>query len=377
MGGAAEVATDPASQPSGRGDRVKILDRYLSRQFLATFILLVTALPFLFLITDLTDQLDNYIARGLPARAIAISYIYYIPQLVFWGFPIAALIATVFTIGNMTRHQEIAAAKAGGVSFYRIVAPVLLLGGILSVAAIGVGELVPVANQKRSELLESDGGYVNPFRMNLVFRTEDGRTLAANRLSAESNEMQNVVLENRVAADSMWISSAAGLARWNPEEGWTLEEGYQRWVEDSGEESSLHFSSMQVPHLRETPEELLTTSKEAEAMRYRELERFIDTIERSGGDSSEFRVYLAQKLALPLAVLVIVLFGAPLATSSERGGTAFGVGISLAVTMVYLMLFQVGEAIGASGAIHPLVAAWSPNVLFLVSGAFLFWRVRT
>src|SRR5690606_32445361 len=138
---------------------------------------------------------------GLPASAIAVSYVYFLPQLIYWGFPIAALIAPVFTLGNMTRHQEIAAAKAGGISFYRLVTPVLLLGAILSVVAIGIGDIVPIANERRVELLESDGGYVNPFRLNLVFRTEDGRTLAANRLSAEQNEMMNVVLESRIAAD--------------------------------------------------------------------------------------------------------------------------------------------------------------------------------
>jgi lipopolysaccharide export system permease protein len=78
-----------------------------------------------------------------------------------------------------------------------------------------------------------------------------------------------------------------------------------------------------------------------------------------------------------MAILVIVLFGAPLATTSQRGGTAFGVGISLAVTMVYLMLFKVGEAIGGSGAVDPVLAAWAPNVLFFVAGLFLLWRVRT
>src|SRR5690606_3581132 len=102
--------------PEPEGGDVKHLDRYLLRQFTGTFVVLVLSLPFLFMVTDLADQLGNYLSRGVPMRNVAISYIYQIPQLVFWGFPIAALIATVFTIGNMTRHQEITAAKAGGVS---------------------------------------------------------------------------------------------------------------------------------------------------------------------------------------------------------------------------------------------------------------------
>jgi lipopolysaccharide export system permease protein len=112
-------------------------------------------------------------------------------------------------------------------------------------------------------------------------------------------------------------------------------------------------------------------------MRYRELEKFIGTIDRSGGESAGYRVGLAQKISLPLAVLVIVLFGAPLSSSTQRGGTAFGVGISLGVTLVYLMMFKVAEAIGESGVIHPLVAAWAPNAIFFVAALFLLFRVRT
>jgi lipopolysaccharide export system permease protein len=137
------------------------------------------------------------------------------------------------------------------------------------------------------------------------------------------------------------------------------------------------FTTLYAQSLEETPEELLTVGKDPEEMRYAELQRFIGTIERSGGDPAEFEVGLAHKISLPLAVLVIVLFGAPLSTSTQRGGTAFGVGISLGVTMVYLMMFKVGEAIGESGVIHPLVAAWSPNALFFAAAIVLLSRVRT
>jgi len=356
---------------------VKILDRYLLRQFLGTFLLLVFALPFLFLITDLTDSLDRYLARGIPIRSVALSYLYFIPQLVFWGFPIAALVGTVFTLGNMTRHQEIAAAKAGGISYYRIVAPFLFIAALLSLGAAGIGEVVPVANQRRAEILGERETVTTPFRTNFVFRTEDGRTLSAGRLNAEESEMSNVVLEGVDRETRLRVHQTAATASWLADGGWSLKEGFLRWIEEDGSETAFAFTRLRVPHLLERPEDFLAAPKEPDEMRYAELERFIATIERSGGDASEYRVNLAQKLALPLAVLVIVLFGAPLATTSRRGGTAFGIGISLAVTMVYLMFFKVGEAIGASGAISPLIAAWAPNVVFLIAGVLLLWRVRT
>jgi lipopolysaccharide export system permease protein len=366
----------PSCQPRAE-PAVKLLDRYLLRQFFGTFAVLLLGLPVLFVITDLTDQLDNYLSRGIPAAVVALSYLYYLPQLVFWGFPIASLIATVFTIGNMTRYQEITAAKAGGVSFYRLAAPLVLCATVLSVAALGLGELVPVANQKRAEALRERQRVVTPFRDNIVFRTESGRTLAANRVSTLQSDMERVVVETPPAEDGLRHQMSAARAVYYPDRGWAFNDGHFRWIPEDGPPRSLAFSSMKIRELEERPEELLAIPKDAEEMTYRELERFIRSIDRSGGDPGEYRVDLAQKVSLPLAIFVIVLFGAPLATSSKRGGTAYGVGVSLIITLIYLMMFRVGKAVGASGAVDPMVAAWAPNVIFLIGAIILFWRVRT
>jgi lipopolysaccharide export system permease protein len=356
---------------------VKILDRYLLRQFVVTFVLLVLGIPILFVITDLTDNLDKYLGRGLPLSSVAASYLYSIPQFVFWAMPIAALVATVFTIGNMTRYQEIAAAKAGGVSFFRLIVPIIGVAAVLSVLGVGLGEVVTVTNQKRAELLGERRGTSSPFRMNFVFQTEGGRTLSVRRLDSEAREMSNLVVERAETATKPAVHQTVQRARWTPESGWTLEEGHLRVLEEGGGERSFAFASARIPALRESPEELLAEPKRTEEMSYAEITRFINAIERSGGNSRKLQVEQAQKIALPLAILVIVLFGAPLSTSSQRGGTAYGIGISLAVTMIYLMLFRVGTAVGSSGALDPLVAAWMPNVLFLVAGLFLLSRVRT
>jgi lipopolysaccharide export system permease protein len=112
-------------------------------------------------------------------------------------------------------------------------------------------------------------------------------------------------------------------------------------------------------------------------MRFAELTRFIRSLERSGGDANLLRVELALKLAIPVTCLVIALFGAPLATSTQRGGTAYGIGVSLATTVTFLMLIQLTKAIGGKGLLSPDVAAWIPNALFALMGLILLARVRT
>lgn len=356
---------------------MKLLDLYIARQFIATFLMLVLGLPLLFIITDITDQLDKYLARGVGMRDVAISYVYYLPQFVFWSLPIAALVATVFTIGNMTRHQEIAAAKAGGVSFYRLIVPVMVLAAMLSVGAVAIGELIPTTNRMRAEVLGERQRRMSPLRTNFVFQTDGGRVLSVRRLDAERQRMANVVLERQ--STEMWpgVHQTAIEARWQPEEGWVFHDGYLRVLDDEGRELSFAYEQLRLPDFGETPEDLLAESKEPDEMTYREIDRFVRSVERSGGDAGELRVEQAQKLSLPLAIFVIVLFGAPLSTSSQRGGTAYGIGISLLITMVYLMLFKVGQAVGSSGTVDPLIAAWTPNALFLLGALVLLRRVRT
>jgi len=112
-------------------------------------------------------------------------------------------------------------------------------------------------------------------------------------------------------------------------------------------------------------------------MRFAELSRFIRALERSGGDASVLRVERALKIAIPVTCLVIALFGAPLATSTQRGGTAYGIGLSLGITVTFLMLIQLTKAVGGKGLIAPDLAAWIPNAIFAVMGVVLLARVRT
>lgn len=112
-------------------------------------------------------------------------------------------------------------------------------------------------------------------------------------------------------------------------------------------------------------------------MTYSQMTRMAAIITRSGGDPKELLTKREEKLAIPVATLVIILFGIPLATSAGRGGASVGIGLSLASTILYLVMFRVSTGFGDSGAIPPIAAAWLPNLLFLVAGLVLMARVRT
>ena len=356
---------------------MRILDRYVTREFLRLFLLFALASPLMFVIFDITDNLDRHLRRGIPPAQVALSYVYQLPLFILYAFPVAALIATIFTINNMARYSELTAAKAGGISFYRLIAPLPLLGVLLAGGALVLSEVVPVANRLRSEIL-GHRGRMRTARTDFVYRTTDGLVFAIRRLDVESREIRGISMEREGDETRVpTVHATAELAIYEPGRGWVLHDGYVRWLFGSDVERTFKFQSMRPRGFQETPEQLLAQPKDPEEMRYRELAHFIDIIERSGGRPLALRVDLAQKIAIPMATLIIVLFAAPLATSAQRGGPAYGIGIALGVTLVYLMLFRIAGAAGATGNLPPVLAAWLPNLVFAIGAGILLYRART
>jgi lipopolysaccharide export system permease protein len=169
----------------------------------------------------------------------------------------------------------------------------------------------------------------------------------------------------------------ANEAAWRRGGGWALQSGAMHVVPDTNRDVAFTFDRMVDRKLTERPVDLMAKPRSPQEMRYTELTRFIVALERSGGDANVLRVERALKIAIPVTCLIIALFGAPLATSTQRGGAAYGIGISLATTVVFLMMIQLTKAVGGKGLINPDLAAWVPNAVFAVVGVFLLSRVRT
>jgi lipopolysaccharide export system permease protein len=248
----------------------------------------------------------------------------------------------------------------------------LLLGLLL-------GELVPRTNARRAELLEERKASVGTDRFNFAYASEEGRVYKVTSLNVPSGQIAglNVERKGRGAEYPTYILSAR-RGTWQAGRGWTLHAAALHVVpSDSAPDVVWRADSVRDRRLHESPLDLMATPRSPQEMGYRELGRFIRALERSGGDANELRVERALKIAIPVTCLIIALFGAPLATSTQRGGAAFGVGISLATTIVFLMMIQLTKAIGGKGLIDPDLAAWVPNAVFAVIGLTLLTRVRT
>ena len=349
----------------------------IARTFLRIFLLFILGAPLLFIVGDLVEQVDRYFDRGLTVGEVATAYVYMLPEFISWSFPIAALLAAVFTIHAMTQHREVLAAKAGGISFHRLMAPLVVVGMVLSGFGLILSEVVPVAKRRSEQILRSEE-VGRQWRTDFVFKTDDNRTLTVRRLTVFAPSMTQVVLE--VSADSSGRPAEhlqAMRVPFDSVRGWTFENGYLRILSDRAAPLTFYFDSLRSSTFGEPPRGLLAQANDEDEMTDAEIDRMVANITRSGGDASRLLVEKGQRKAIAVATLVIILFGAPLATSSQRGGTAHGIGVALGSTILYLLLFRLAKAAGQSGALSPVLSAWLPNLLFLVCAMILLKRVRT
>jgi lipopolysaccharide export system permease protein len=358
---------------------LKPLDRYVLAEWVKIFVGTALGFPLLVIVIDLTEKLDKYLNRTLPPQDIALAYLYGIPDTMFLVMPAAVLFATVFSVGAFTRHSEITAAKASGISFYRFIRPMAIGALLATLTGLGIGAISPLTNARRVELLKERQFTNRSTRFNFTYASDAGRVYTLGGADVDQRALNEVVVERKgknASYPTYFVSARTG--KYDARHGrWTLHSGVMHLLLTDSMNVTIAFDSLRDRRMTEAPKALMASSKVPDEMTFRELGAFIDALERSGSEVGALKVGRMLKIAIPVTCVIIMLFGAPLATSTQRGGTAFGVGISLGTTVIFLMLVQLTQAIGSKGLVPPNLAAWLPGIVFGTVGIVLLAKVRT
>jgi lipopolysaccharide export system permease protein len=354
------------------------LDRYILGAFFKIFFVTALGFPLLVIIIDATDNLSKYLARDIPPAALFRSYLYYIPESLFMVLPASVLFATVFTIGSLSRHSEVTAAKASGISFYRLIAPLAMGATFAMLIGLVVGELVPISTARRNAILAEKSQIGDNARYGFAYSAEEGRVYTIGELTATpKGRLQALEIVRRgTGPDYPTVITLANNGDWTGR-AWHLQDGAVYINSTDTTVMALHFVALRDRRMTETPRDLLQKATQPEEMQRAALGRYVRAMERSGANVNPTRVDLMLRIAIPVTCLIIFLFGAPLAASNERGGAAFGIGLALATTVLFLMLVQLTKAIGNKGVLTPELAAWIPSMVFGVAGVILLSRART
>lgn len=357
---------------------MRLLDRYIAVRFLNVLLFALFAFIVLFVVVDAIDHMDKFIDRGMPKIMIAEYYYYYLPYIIILCMPVAMLLASLFSIGQLARYNELTAMKASGISLYRIVTPILVIAFLISIGMIFFGEtILPTATTQKMLLeqayLES-GQNVHRDKININFRDLENRRISIQYYNVSQKRARNVTIIE-FDGDRLLRRIDAKFMQWEQDH-WVLQEAYERKNFTATGEESQYFQQLPLQEMQFNPKDLEKVHKQPEEMSYGELKVFIAELEKNGGDKNRWMVDLYMKFSFPFANFIIVLFGAPLSATKRRGGAAMGFGISLAICFLYFGLVKTGQTMGHNGSFSPWLGAWLGNFVFACAGVFTLVKTR-
>lgn len=372
---------------------MRLLDRYLLREFLIPLGYCVLGFLIFWLSFDLLSELGDYQEKGLSAGEIARLYVSKTPELLVVVIPIALLLAVLYALTNHARHQELTAMRAAGISVWRICAPYLAIGLICSVALLVLNELwVPQSSERVNAILnrrESSKQLDQAnWQLNLTFRNgRDGRIWNIEAYNLDTAEMKTPHVSWQLP-DGTQHSLIAGYAiRTN---GIWVFHDVQEFTYSQGKDfdpASKSVKTLAVPEFSETPEQIkseikirrVTNVQAAKEPRLSisEISNYLG-LHPSLSPRNHALLYTQwhARLAWPWTCLVVVLIAIPFGVPSGRGNVFVGVASSVVICFLFFILLRFGLALGTGGQLPPGIAAWFPNFLFGATGIWITSRIR-
>jgi lipopolysaccharide export system permease protein len=354
------------------------LDYYVNKNFFSTLIFTLVAFAAIFVIIDLIDKLSDFLSKAIPKQVMILYYVYYLPYIMVLILPVGILLSSLFSIGKLAHNNEIIAMKSSGISQFRILLPLYLIGLLISLFVIYFGEkIVPFTNQKMFDIEREHLGkhtQLKQRRSNLYFKDPKFKNWIYINHYDHLQKLANKVSLQTIDKNQIHYRIDVQQMAWMDDH-WELRNGYERKISTTAIEP-IYFETRRFDAISYLPEDFEKIQKKQEEMTYEELKKFIDEVARNGGEPQTWLVDLYLKVAFPFSNFILLLFGAPLAAGKPRSGKAFGFGISLFVAFFFFGFVKTGQTLGHSGVIHPLLAAWFGNLVFLVAGLVVNFKVK-
>ncbi len=357
---------------------MRLLDRYVIRNFLQVYLYCIAGFISIWLIFDVSDNISTFIDQHVPLSLVARYYGTQIPQVFIILLPVSLLLSLLFALGRMSRANEIVSMLTAGVSLPRVLLPLIGMGLLTVAASMALNySLAPHAELARKALLSEAQSRPGRYVQGQIFRNRtDLRTWFIQNFLQRTNTFNNVQVLQQDANDNIVTNYIAARAFFRPEtKTWELENAKVVHYDHSGNIVEEHiYPSLKIEHWSETPFRLGSANERAEFLSLPELREYL----RFNADFphtllAPFRTHLQYRLALPWTCLVVVCIAAPLGIGYSRRGVLSSV--AAAVILVFSMNFLVHLflALGEGDRVPAWIAAWTPNIVFAAIGLYLLY----
>ncbi len=360
---------------------MRILDRYILKEVLWSFLFGVCAFAAVFLGSGTLFRIAQYVTQyGASFSAVLRLLIYSLPAIMLWCFPMSMLLASLLVFGKMSGASEIIAMKSCGISFYRIITPVLAVGVCVSILSIAFNEyVVPWSNQAYADVVhyEIEHNKALTSRNHIIIKDiQDGkikRLIYARRFNAENNHMEGITMQDFADGKLVHVENAE-YANWQSGE-WILHNGIIYTIAHNEMSNTMNFNVQKLP-IEENPQTILREQKKPEEMTMRELKHQIKIMKSQSVDTTELQVELYQRISIPVASLVFAMIGAPLGVQPNRNSSSIGFGLSIIIIFIYYAFMTIADVIGRIG-VPPMFAVWLPNLIGGIIGIYLIKKAAS
>lgn len=357
---------------------MRLLDRYVIRNFVQAYFYCIAGFISIWLIFDISDNISTLLDERVGLSLAVQYYATQVPQVFIILLPVSLLLALLFSLGRMSRANEIVSMLTAGVSLPRILLPLIGIGLLTVGAEMALNySLAPHAELVRRTFFSEARGRPEALIEGQIFRNRtDARTWFIQNFRAGSDRFNNIQVLQQDANDNIVTNYLATRAVYHAEsKTWALDSAKVVHYDATGNIVDEQFyPSLKIDNWSETPFRLGSANVRAEYLSLPELREYLHfNADFPPTLLAPFRTHLQYRWALPWTCFVVVCIAAPLGIGYSRRGVLASV--ASAVILVFSMNFltHLFLALGEGDRISPLVAAWTPNLLFTAIGLYLFY----
>jgi LPS export ABC transporter permease LptF/LPS export ABC transporter permease LptG len=360
-----------------------ILDDFVLRDLVLNLSLMLSAMLMLSLVFAVFELLGDILRNQISPWTVGEYLLNVTPYFLYNTAQYGVLLAVLITLGLMQRYNEVTALKATGISIYRIIVPVLV-AAVLVAAALFVSDqfYLPHANKRQDALLNTIKGkpaqtFLNPYRKWIFGQHSD--IYYYQFFDSDKSQFADLsVFQFNPATFQMASRTYAGRATWDDKlQRWVCTQGWQRSFRDAAMQDFHTFDVSTFAAVSEPPAYFTKEVKQSQEMNYGQLRSYIHDLQQSGFEVVRLRVQLQKKIAFPVITFVMALLAIPFALSAGKRGAVAGVAIAIAIAAAYSVVSGLFEAMGNISQLPPVLAAWSPDVIFALVGGYLILKVPT
>ncbi len=360
-----------------------LLDDYVLHDFFLYLGMILSTFLVLVLVFTLFELVGDIMRNKVPTSIVAEYLLNVAPYLLYKIAPLVMLLAVLVTFGLMQRSNEITAIKATGTSIYRIVTPVIVASAFLAAGLFLADQYYLPHTNKRQEALHNQikgkpaQTYLRPDRKWIFGKNND--IYYYQFFDPDHDQFGNLtVFQLDKSSFTITRRIHADRARWADNlNAWEYERGWERTLNLSAIGDYRPFAVATFPELPETPAYFKKEVKQDTEMNYEELRRYIRDLQQSGFDVVRLRVELHEKLSYPLTTLIMAFLAIPFSLSTGKRGAITGVAVAVGIAVFYIVISRLFEAMGNLSQLPPALAAWSPDLIFVLVGGYLLLKVPT